>query len=295
MKQLLASSPPVKADETTEAHEILSSSEGLNWKGVHVLRGRSIGYAADNITAPFHMFSLSTGAPYTVEIKKDRRFVKHTNKRGNIFVNPANNPLTARSSDAKSYVMVTLDPSRLIEPSSGAPLSPDTGFRMLPGATDHQLKALIEALIAEAEAGNPGGSLLVDALTTALAVHFVANYAHTPPPEPRPLSAGLTRRQLMRATEYMDANITDTVTLEDIAKEVGLSKYHFSRQFKQSTGATPYQFLMTRKMDKARALLETGKNTIIDVAHQLNFSDQSHFNRAFKKRFGLSPRAFLNQ
>ena len=295
MKQLSASSLPAKTNDTTEAHEIISSSEGLGWKGVHVLRGRSMGYAADNIAVPFHTFSLVTGDPYTVEIKKGSRFVKHTNRRGNIFVNPANNPVTARTSDAKSYVTVALDPNRLVEPASGMPLSSDTAFRMLPGARDHQLKALIEALIAEAEAGNPGGSLLVDALTTALAVHFAANYAQAPQAALRHLDTGLTRQQLRRATEYMEANIAASVSLEDIAKEVGLSKYHFSRQFKQSTGATPYQFLMTRKMDKARALLETGENPITDIAHQLNFSDQSHFNRAFKKRFGLSPRAFLNQ
>lgn len=81
-------------------------------------------------------------------------------------------------------------------------------------------------------------------------------------------------------------------SLEDISKNVFLSKYYFIRKFKDSIGMTPHQFLLQEKIRKAQLLLADNL-TIVEVSNVLGFYDQSHFDKCFKKIVGVSPNDFI--
>ncbi|MEM1047797.1 MAG: AraC family transcriptional regulator [Pseudomonadota bacterium] len=104
----------------------------------------------------------------------------------------------------------------------------------------------------------------------------------------------LSGRELKRIEAYIEANIANRTSVEELAVLVGLSKHHFSRRFLQTTGLTPYRFVLDRKMSRAALLLRSGDGdtTITDVALSVGYDVPSHFTRAFSAWSGMPPRAW---
>lgn len=101
----------------------------------------------------------------------------------------------------------------------------------------------------------------------------------------------LTYEQSRRAIEMMNATGSARVSMIEISSELGLSQWHFSRQFRKTTGQSPYQFLLRSRVDRARHLLERG-HAISDVAAITGFTDQSHMHRHFRRILGTTPGNF---
>ena len=98
-------------------------------------------------------------------------------------------------------------------------------------------------------------------------------------------------QMIKRAKEYMNDHYESDFSLEDIARELDISKYHFLRLFKESTFLSPMAYLMARRIEKAKEKLQTGK-ALIETAHECGFYDQSHLNRRFKSVFGITPKTY---
>lgn len=111
----------------------------------------------------------------------------------------------------------------------------------------------------------------------------------------RNLTGGLAPWQEKRAKELIIANLDAQVSLKTLADECRLSVSHFTKAFRQSTGQTPHQWLMQRRIDRAMDYLLTDRSSIAAVAMQCGFSDQAHFTNAFTKRVGASPGAWRRQ
>ena len=90
----------------------------------------------------------------------------------------------------------------------------------------------------------------------------------------------------------MNSHLDREITLNELATMVDMSKYYFLRLFKQSMGITPHQYLIKQRMKKAKQLLQQGKLSIIEVAAECGFSNQSHFAKVFHKNIGITPRAY---
>jgi len=98
-------------------------------------------------------------------------------------------------------------------------------------------------------------------------------------------------REIQAACDYMESNYTETITLADLSKVSDLNKYTLLRSFTMQRGITPYQYLSTIRVNKAKRLLEAGVSPI-EAALQSGFTDQSHFTRFFKNFIGLTPRQY---
>ncbi len=88
-------------------------------------------------------------------------------------------------------------------------------------------------------------------------------------------------RLLKQSREFIHANLTKNLSLDDLSRETGISKYHFLRLFRQQFGITPHQYILNCRINRAKEALENGAD-IDDVAFDYGFSDLSHFNRRFK-------------
>lgn len=93
--------------------------------------------------------------------------------------------------------------------------------------------------------------------------------------------------------EFLEMHYMENITLDDLCKLTGLSKYYMIRSFTKQKGISPYSYLETIRIDKAKKLLEEGVLPI-DVALQTGFTDQSHFSNFFKKFIGLTPKQYMN-
>jgi AraC family transcriptional regulator len=108
-----------------------------------------------------------------------------------------------------------------------------------------------------------------------------------------PIARGrLAPCQLRRVTQYVDAHLAEEIQLKTLADMVGLSRSHFSRAFKVSTGLAPHRWQLQARIAKAKRLLLESDHPIAQIAIDTGFADQAHFTRTFGRAAGESPRAW---
>lgn len=108
-------------------------------------------------------------------------------------------------------------------------------------------------------------------------------------------ASGLSTFALRRARSFMEANLGESLTLDDLAGAAGVSRFHFARLFRVSTGSSPMNYLMKLRIARAQVLLLRGDRSVCDIAAALGFCDQSHFSRTFRRLTGQTPREFVRR
>ena len=172
-----------------------------------------------------------------------------------------------------------LDPSRLTVPP-------------LDGLDLPHLRATMLAVDAELTAGGAGGALAAESLANVLAVHLIRHVSAPRRPE-RGRDGALPRGRLRAVVEYIEEHLDACPTLEQIAAVARLNSCHFARQFKTATGLPPHQYVIMRRVERAKQLLQAGAElSLAEVAAHAGFSDQSQFCRHFKRLVGATPRQF---
>lgn len=147
---------------------------------------------------------------------------------------------------------------------------------------------LANALRAEAENNTPLGKLYGETAAQLLAVHILRKHCTVRHKVPDHRS-GLSRRQLNKVREYVEAYLDRDISLQTLARLCGLSAYHFARMFKASTGLPPHRYLMERRIEKAKRLLTRTDLPILHIALQAGYKNQNHFTCAFKRITGFTP------
>ena len=105
-------------------------------------------------------------------------------------------------------------------------------------------------------------------------------------------SSKLSAASLRYALDYIDANLANDLTLDEIARAVAMSTGHFSHAFRNSIGIPPHRYVVERRIETAKSLLRDSDLPIGRVASSVGFSTASHFCNMFKRAVGKSPRAF---
>ncbi|MBR1218044.1 helix-turn-helix transcriptional regulator [Bradyrhizobium sp. U87765 SZCCT0131] len=155
------------------------------------------------------------------------------------------------------------------------------------GSRDMVLYGLAQAIVATMERPGEGNSLFADYAALAFHSHIVRAYGSISALQQSP--RGLAAWQMRRIADFIDANLSDDISIDQLSKECGLSARYFARAFKQSTGMPPHQWLMKRRVDKAKELLQMVDWELTDIASTCGFVDQSHFTRVFSRVEGNSP------
>lgn len=102
----------------------------------------------------------------------------------------------------------------------------------------------------------------------------------------------LTDRRLSRVLEYMEQHATQLISLDQLAKEAGISPFHFVRLFKHKTGLAPHEYLVELRLKRGAILLRTTDLDIATIASECGYSHAGGFTRAFKKKFRVTPSTF---
>jgi AraC family transcriptional regulator len=127
------------------------------------------------------------------------------------------------------------------------------------------------------------------------ALAYVARAAKSKQPNRPATGSGLAPWQLRRAQELFRADLSENLSLTNVAQACKLSVSHFARAFKASTGIPPHQWVMTARIEMARSMLTSSSTPLVEVAGVCGFADQSHFSRVFARVMGTSPGAWRRE
>jgi AraC-like DNA-binding protein len=174
-------------------------------------------------------------------------------------------------------------------------LAYDQGIRRTAGLTtprlcchDRVMYGLANTLLDHVERANEHSVLFIDHIALAFFTHAISAYGNAAvPADVTP--GGLAPWQLRRAIDFLSAHLSEDPGVADLARECGLSAGYFSRAFRRTTGLAPHQWLIRKRVERARQLLLGHGCGLADIALRCGFTDQSHFTRAFAKLEGMSP------
>jgi AraC-like DNA-binding protein len=99
-------------------------------------------------------------------------------------------------------------------------------------------------------------------------------------------------RHLLRAKDTADSRYCEALSVEDLARAAGLTRAHFSREFRRAFGVSPHAYLLTRRLERAAALLRTTDRSVTDICLSVGLQSLGSFTTSFTRTFGVSPTAY---
>jgi AraC family transcriptional regulator len=270
------------------------SSAGQPWRGVLLERHSvSPGEIPEHEHPSLCIHLQITGKDDFEWWEEGKNEVEHT-QPGSLIVIPAGtrDRLVWRGSSERLVLSVEMEDLQDLASQFGAQYPQE--FRGAWSRFDPSLRVLLTEMGREAREGWPLGTLYADLLGLSLQTTLLKRYSVSPIPVPA-LKGGLSLSRLRAAMEYITANLSDDLRLREIAGNLGLSASHFAHEFRNSTGGTPYQYLLKQRLEKARTLLASTQLPIQNVAALTGFHHPTNLIRAFRQKVGQSPLAWRKE
>ncbi|BDI30773.1 AraC family transcriptional regulator [Capsulimonas corticalis] len=241
----------------------------------------------------FHSIGVNMGAPARVRATRDGRTDVSVHETLAVDIAPAGMPSWVEvewaGAECGEVMFLRVTPGFLgrvaaqSEWSLGQPeIKNQFHFR------DPQIERLALLFQADLTAGQPGGRLYGESLATAFGVQLLRRYTGNVR-NLRDTSGGLGARRMRLAVEYIQSHLSEDMTLTELAAAVGLGASQFRLLFKQSLGVAPHQYVIARRVDRAKELLERGGMTAGEAASEVGFADQSHLTRHMRRLLGVTP------
>jgi AraC-like DNA-binding protein len=104
-----------------------------------------------------------------------------------------------------------------------------------------------------------------------------------------------TERHLLRAKDLADARYAEPLGVEEMARAAGLSRAHFSREFRRAFGEPPHSYLLTRRLERAAALLRSTDHSVTEICFSVGLQSLGSFTTSFTRTYGVSPTAYRAQ
>jgi AraC-like DNA-binding protein len=99
-------------------------------------------------------------------------------------------------------------------------------------------------------------------------------------------------RHLLRARDLADGRYFDPLSVDDLARAAGLSRAHFSREFRRAFGESPHSYLLTRRLERAAALLRTTDRSVAEICFAVGLQSVGSFTSSFTRTYGVSPTVY---
>jgi AraC family transcriptional regulator len=274
---------------------VIHSSKQAGWKNIHLAHYQVPAIEFPETIGLQHLISLpSWKQPTEVEIVADgkRYLLQHDpNEINYIEILPAHAPLRVRTSQAAETVHCYLEPTFLAHVAYESANPEQVELMPRISTLDPLVCQIITALRTILETDATNSSFYAESMATALAAHFLRNYS-THQLTLQDFKGGLPKHKLKQALEYMNAHLSENVSLVALSDELQISQFHFCRLFKQSTGMTPHACLIQQRVERSKQLLKQKEYTMLDIALACGFANPSHFAKHFRQHTGISPKQF---
>ena len=287
----LEDSTPEAAFEVPTEH-IIQSSRGKDWHGIDIAE---IVHPLDDFALraiPRHVLVINLGSPTEAQERLGGR-QGHLGT-GSLTILPAGAPSKWHLDHQGEVRHLHLYlPSALVHKiATEADINPDTVTLIdAIGVHDPQIESIALSYFSELRSGALGGKIYTESLANLLVIHLLRHHSSVKQPSP-PQYTGLARTTLKQVITYIEVHLAEDLSLSDIAATASLSPYHFARLFKESIGLSPHQYVIRRRIERAKLLLSSTNWPLITIAHAVGFASESHLAMHFKRLTGLSPKHY---
>lgn len=235
-----------------------------------------------------HTLQLQTKGPVGFESHDAERTRHVILEAGTISLFPKGTRHSVSYSDEIDQLTLNIDPERMIIAFGDSLQKSTLELQEREELKDARIEHLLYALQRDREEGSPAGSLYAESLVNTISICLAAEYA-TPSLKPSTSASVMPKARLNRVLAYVDANMEETIHLSALAETAGMSVYHFAKLFKASTGKSPHQYVLRRRIELAKELLRKPDLSLIEISLQAGFFDQSHLTNAFRRLLGVTP------
>ena len=288
-RQTIPAGPPDLAALAPGPFTLLHSRRPSDQTGVLLERYLYAPAERSDVSLDWHLIVLLRSASNRgVRAEPKGGWVPFANTRGAMTVLPAGCGPAVRLATSCDVTVYGFAPRILksVREEFDEPRPPQLDY--IAATRDGDLLTLLHLLDRELGLGEPSGKLYADSLAFALlarAVTLSSHHARTLSFDASPLNV----RAQERLFEFIEENLHRNLGLEDLARQVGYGRGHFLKTFRASAGISPHQYLLDRRVERAKGMLKKTRTPLVEIATACGFASQSHFSSEFRRRVGLSP------
>lgn len=246
-------------------------------------------YTREEIAAPANTVAISfKHLPETHWRADGRETSRSTLLCGHVFIYSTDSFVWGPVDKSVECILVPVSRNLLNRVAARNDVDPIVQLRPVRFEDDPKLFHLASLMRLEILSSQPSMDLYRESLLNAFVLHTICTYGGGLHRE-CPRSSGLSAVRLRQVLEYMRAGLAEEVSLDTLASIACLSVSHFIRSFRVATGATPHQYLLSLRMQRARELLQGSCLPVGEIARLTGFSSLSHFAARFRAQFGNAP------
>jgi AraC family transcriptional regulator len=273
-------------------HAPVLSSQQIGWKGLLFQGFNHPGHEIPEYVLPHHMIIIGRQQGLYQENRIDGKFHRRDSAvTGDVLIVPAGvTNATVWKEDAE-FSLLTLCPKFVGEVAHES-IDPDR-IELIPQFTafDQLIHQLGLSLKADLEAGCPTGKIFGESAATMLAARLLQQHS-VRTPKLASDENGLSSYTLRQVLDYIRSNLSQDLSIADLAQVAGMSPYYLMRMFKKSMHVTPRQYIIQTRIDRAKELLRSRELSIADIALECGFTNQSHFTNVFRHITDTTPKTY---
>jgi AraC family transcriptional regulator len=250
------------------------------------------------VSEPYLAWTFSGEAEFQ-EREGDGPWITHRIKKGSFFLTTGGGPYECRWKALTPEPFLAMQTfvalpvwRRAMEDVFGAKAG-KVRLRDLSAFTDPDLNWMMERVREELMAKR-ASPMRVQGLALVIATHLARHYAEVVD-KPDTGSPSLPGFKLKQVTDWIATHLDEEFDLEKLARQAGLSKFHFHRLFKRATGVSPAKYQLTARMSEAQKRLRETKQSVVAIALDLGYSSPSHFAQVFRRELGMTPSDYRQQ
>jgi AraC family transcriptional regulator len=276
-------------------NQLVAHSQDVGWRSLHaaIFNEAPLHVLEPAVRHPFMIYHITHPTEVMRKIEGARREMALLGPR-NICVTPPETTTEWQHSGHPEILQVYLRRS-LYEAAVAEMYGCDaSAAEIVPrfGILDPLLEQLAIALADALRNGSIRDGLYIDSIAQMMAVHLARMHSVQSRPGRVPAVPAVSPQRIRRLIEFIEANLDDHLTLDAMATQVEISPLYLARAFKAAVGQSPHQYVLERRIERAKELLRNTEMSIVDVALSVGFSSQSHLSHWMLRHTGISPAAY---